>query len=107
MIKHQPLVDYTTNDDVVHHPIYDELKSGGLIAEVSLDDEWVDDHCPCYNVTATVVHCDGHETTYQFSDWWLSSSGTRMYYHSECDGVKADAARAELKTHIIQCVEGF
>lgn len=107
MIKHTALADFDENDDIIKHPIYDDLKSGGVLESVSLDDEWSDDHCPCYNVTATVAHVDGHLTTHRFSDWWLSSVGTRMYYHSECDGDKADAARSQLKNHIIECIENF
>jgi len=96
------LADYDEEDNPIHHAIVGALKDGGVIESVEIGDEWSDDHCPCLNVTAVV-----NGETFNYSDWWLSSTGVRMYYRSECDGDKGNRARNQLKKHILEMATSF
>lgn len=90
--EYRPIFDF--NDELVFHPvIYAIKKEGSKIESVEVGDTWRDDHCDCLNIDITI---DGQK--YQYSDWWLSQEGVRMYYHAESGKKKA---LNDLKKHLL------
>jgi len=92
MEEHYPTLDGP--DGKPCHPVLQALKGGGEIEKVRLVQEMEDDHLPAFDVTVTV---NGVE--YNYSDWWLSREGVKMYTQAECE--KAEEARKSLKLHLL------
>ena len=61
------------------HPViaaFDATKVESLV----IVGQWRDDHADCVAIRAVIAG-----TTYEWSDWWLSPEGVRLYARAECD----------------------
>ena len=72
--------DVEVGDDTVQviHPLVELFEAGKQIEALSVEEEWKDDHCPCFNIIVTV---EGKK--YGFAARWLNSSGVRLFYRAE------------------------
>lgn len=85
---------YSFDDDTFVHPIVKLIKDGKKIEAVSVEDEWDDDHLPCFNIIVTI---EGKK--YGFSGWCFGQSGCRMLYRAE---LLNDTAIQQLRELIIE-----
>jgi hypothetical protein len=84
-------------DEGKRNPIYQLIKDGKDIEAASVEENWSDDRCDCFNVIVTI---EGKK--YGFSAWWLSLEGTRMLFQAEC--LKKEALDG-LKEYILEWAE--
>lgn len=72
------LTDYEDDESVVLHPFLEVLKAGNKLEGITVVHDWTDDHEICLAIRATV-----NGKTYEYSDWWLSREGYKLYVKAE------------------------